>query len=821
MKRTAFNGGELSPAMALRADMDVYHRGCRSLVNFSVGATGGLKRRRGFRHVMEAEGKSVLFPFTYSQDLCFLLELGEEVLRVVEPGVHKVVAEFHSDGVWRYAAPEEVRVWQVNSLLLVAEANVPLMALRLHEDSTWSFERFMYKTPPWETWDLQDSEVELNPVGGTKKLYTLKLPSGEQAPLPGEMLRVSYYTERKEAFETAASLLSGTWHVFGADRTEAQGDVITPWSSFACGDKLAVEADGMLEYYSCVRTSDSWTGSRDFVEGLTSPSNYGEDFVEACDVTAFEGVTPIYGLSRSSVYTRGAKLVVYSGYWRFWTCIKSFDMEDYVSGHGSPADYPLHFVAGIPVGDALPCGGEWRFSCSGNWVGSYEVRRSSKEELNAEWETLGESFSPIGTLSNNQLTGNEEEECYLRLFITSSRFAGADVSTGFPADSCSNKLVVESFKHDMMLRVQEDAMLRDESEIMLPSRNLKTDDWSWAAFNARFGYPSQVAVHEMRLVLAGTKHQPQTLWFSQTDDINNFADAAGDTAGLLLTMQTETQSPICWLSSRGDSLMVGTMDAEWTISAGDANTFSKTTVRSRNYGHRGAARIPALRAEDRVLFCERGAGRVLEYGFSDEVQGYVSTDTTIFADHIAVNGGGVHSGTLLRKPMFVAVFVLHNGTLACMTYNTMHNVNAWHRFETAGRFLSVCALPNGRREDRLYAIIERDGVRAIELMDEDSEFVDSGGRDYVSEVVTTAFVSPDAEVHRGHAAVLRVYFGTETPARVLEVQAGDGEWMKVSYTGNMRVGWVKLAGNGHWTDEPSLGVRCHGAWPCELLAAQM
>lgn len=44
MKRVAFNGGELSPELALRSDMDVYMRGAQTLENFDVSQMGGIRR---------------------------------------------------------------------------------------------------------------------------------------------------------------------------------------------------------------------------------------------------------------------------------------------------------------------------------------------------------------------------------------------------------------------------------------------------------------------------------------------------------------------------------------------------------------------------------------------------------------------------------------------------------------------------------------------------------------------------------------------------------------------------------------------------------
>lgn len=47
--RTCFNGGEQSPELAARCDLDAYMRGCRVLENWEVSQMGGVKRRRGMR----------------------------------------------------------------------------------------------------------------------------------------------------------------------------------------------------------------------------------------------------------------------------------------------------------------------------------------------------------------------------------------------------------------------------------------------------------------------------------------------------------------------------------------------------------------------------------------------------------------------------------------------------------------------------------------------------------------------------------------------------------------------------------------------------
>lgn len=809
--------------MLLRTDMDVYHRGCETLENFSVGATGGISRRHGMRHIAYAlQSGSVLIPFTYSQNLTYLIELSASTIIVRNTHNFDIEARFTSNGEWHYQVLTSVRVHQLNAWLLIASPDSPLMKLSLADDYTWSLSRFEYKTPPWERLDYADTELSITPIFPFNGSYRIDNDEVRTSLKPGDMLRVSYYSKRQQAFSTQSELLGGTWHILGSDRTQKSAE-LSGTSSFSVGDKIARAGEPMLEYFVCTRTSDSWQGSRDFVAGLTSPANYAEDFARAADTAGFESITPIYGLSASSTYKRGDKIVLYSGYWEYFTCIKAFSINDLQPGKNKMDDYPQHFIPGIPVGEALTCQGSWKFNCSGTWIGRYEIRKStSSANLSTDWQTLGESFSPIGGAANNIITGAEnDEECFLRLFLTASQFKAQQISAGFPADECSNSLVVPSYKRNLKLVMDENSNMVDQIPVFSPGTTIKTPDWSKAAFNPSYGYPSNIAIHASRLVLAGTRHQPQTLWFSQVDDLDNFAVSPSAASALHLTMNTETQEPICWLASRSDVLMLGTQDAEWTISGGNTGNLTAENASVRNYGHRGAAPVPALRAEDRILYCERGAARVLEYSYQDEYAAYVSSDTTIFASHIARQGGGIISGALLRKPDTIAVFLLADGSLAAMTYNTMHNVNAWHRFTTQGSVESICALPNGTKSDRLFLIVSRNGTRRIELMDEDSAFTDGKeALEYTSTVTTTAFLTPEQDAAKGLHPSVSAFFDSGTPMEAIRV-ATSGQLAPISHVGKTTRGWLKLCSLTHWDDSPTVTISISGPHAATLQAIQL
>ncbi len=821
MKRLAFNGGEISPEMALRCDMDAYARSCSSLLNFDVAQTGGITRRKGMRYVCDAmESESVLIPYHYDGDTNYLIELASEKL-IVRDGSGNIEAEFEGGDDWSYSGLSKVRWLQLNSILLLASAETPVMQLAMDRGGNWTFEAYEFKNPPWYTVDARERAITVSAKGDGD--YTVEFDEEEddyETDLDtGDILRVSYYTQQQEAFEKSSTLRDGVTII----------EAVTDTTDFAAGDKIAMHGDTSCEYWVC---TDDWTGSNDFTEGMTSPANYTENFIEAEDLTGFDDITPIYTLSSGSTYKRGDKIAFQSGYWELYTCIRDFTAsEDYVSACNLPSHYPSHFIKGIAVGDALPCRGTWQFYCSGTWYGSYEVRRCyDTSELTGVWEDRGESFSRLGSSSNELIDGDEEEEeCWVRLFITRTKYLGYDeLAGGWPADSCSNRLIVYSYNHHMLLQAalqdddEETAYYIDISAVPIEiTGSIITYDWSWQAFSLRYGYPQVLFLHESRLIFAGTSSQPQTLWFSVTDDLNNFLTGDLDSSSMLLEMSTSTQAAICWATSRGDCIMLGTEEAEWCIQASDSSSaITPSNVRLRNYGYNGSAHVPAVCLNDDVIYCERGGGRVYQYGYNYDAAAYVSTDLTVFAPHIGSQGGGIISGTDVRKPDHKAVFVMADGTLALMTYNKYHDVNAWHRYNTEGTITSACALPDGERSDRLFLMVTRSGSRFIEVMDDDSEYYDNDGLDYTSEMVTTAFAAPDYNAKKTLAAAVEIYVGGETEASGITVSMDGEVFVPLDREGTLKKGWVSLVGASGWTQHPIVGIRCTGRQGLQVLSMQ-
>jgi hypothetical protein len=345
--------------------------------------------------------------------------------------------------------------------------------------------------------------------------------------------------------------------------------------------------------------------------------------------------------------------------------------------------------------------------------------------------------------------------------------------------------------------------------------------WSFAAFRGVYGFPSLVDVFQQRLVLAATQAQPQTVWLSKTDDLNSFEVGKQDDSALALTLSTTTQNRICWLMAQSSRLLLGTADAEWAVSGGQG-VMTYANARADSHGFVGSSDVPALMATDKVLYVERGGGRVYQYGYDYESDGFVSRDLTVFADHVLADGGGCRGVAFVRKPEPRAVFVRRDGTLALMTYNSMHQVHAWHRYTTEGVFEGVAVLPNGDQADLLFALVEREDGRFIEVMAPGNEFQDPGGRDFVSVLETNALISLEAAGRRQHSGGVMFFFGSDALVDGVEVSIDGTRWdvLDRSPSSFLTRGWHSLVSDGCWNYDSMVGIRVSGNRDFNLLAIQ-
>jgi hypothetical protein len=98
LTQPSFAAGELTPALYSRTDLQKYHIGMRTMLNWYVHAQGGASNRPGTAWVgetIDSIPSSVdstilgrLIPFQYSTIQSYILEFGDQFMRVIKDGAY-------------------------------------------------------------------------------------------------------------------------------------------------------------------------------------------------------------------------------------------------------------------------------------------------------------------------------------------------------------------------------------------------------------------------------------------------------------------------------------------------------------------------------------------------------------------------------------------------------------------------------------------------------------------------------------------------------------------------------------------------------------
>lgn len=376
------------------------------------------------------------------------------------------------------------------------------------------------------------------------------------------------------------------------------------------------------------------------------------------------------------------------------------------------------------VTDPLEVFGYWSFVTRGTWTGTVTIQRSF--DGGTTWNDFRVYSSAKD--SNTSTDGNEENENTLYR-VQMEDYSASDTGT---LKLCRIQLVNPDFSTTGIVKITSvtDAKNAAGTVIRKLGAAEKTNDWNEGAWNIRRGFPRTVAYFEERMVFGGTEYKPQTVWASKTGDWDNFLLGDRDADALEFTLASDTVNTICWLCQH-DALIIGTVDSEWTLkSSSQDSALTPSNFAVKRQSVYGSAGIAGQMVGETVLFVQQGARKVREFAYSYEKDGYVSPDMTILADHITASG--IKEAALQQLPDNILWCVLHDGTVAALTYERDQEIIGWHRHSTDGKFLSVCTMPQ-ESENRVFFAVKRDGRVTIEVMasrtfDKVSDifFVDSG-----------------------------------------------------------------------------------------------
>lgn len=264
-----------------------------------------------------------------------------------------------------------------------------------------------------------------------------------------------------------------------------------------------------------------------------------------------------------------------------------------------------------------------------------------------------------------------------------------------------------------------------------------TKDWEEAAWSTYRGWPRTVTFFEQRLLYAGNKAQPDTIWGSMVGNYDHLMarrfsqDSTSDTSGLgyygsttnsdpfAVTLDSQQVNEINWISAR-NVLIVGTQGAEHISNGVDTTFTTGVSIGFREQTAHGSIPMQPTKIANSIAFIQRGGKKVMEMRYSLEEASFVAEHVNRYSEHL--NGINLPSATAVELAWQETNQVIwarcSDGGLYGITRDKQINVLSPHRHKLGGTFAdgtlgtipgvveSIAVVPNGGL-DELWLCVKR------------------------------------------------------------------------------------------------------------------
>ena len=149
ISQLAFTTGEISPDVSRRFDLDQFKSALLLAENAVIRPYGAVARRQGSEYIGQVKNKDKstrLFEFTAEKNKSFLLEIGEQYIRVWRNGIYtgiELQTPFESDVV------DKLNCIQSGDVMFICSGKYPIQTLSRYSDTDWRFDTYKLSEQPY------------------------------------------------------------------------------------------------------------------------------------------------------------------------------------------------------------------------------------------------------------------------------------------------------------------------------------------------------------------------------------------------------------------------------------------------------------------------------------------------------------------------------------------------------------------------------------------------------------------------------------------------------------------------------------------------
>lgn len=680
-----FTGGELSPYLDARTDTPKYRNSCRKQKNMIPLKQGGATRSPGTQFIAQAKlpGSQYavrVMKFQFSPTTSFILEFGHHYIRFYSNGQQVTV---NSAITWSNTAAYASGTFAndpFDSTIYYA-FDTPVVGLAPHADpSNWVAQTILEVPTPygadtfspiqtaWETDVFKVVPCQINDV--------VYLAHPDFPPYKLTRLQDTQWTMEEVLFLQPALLdqnsstikltPSGT---SGSINVTASAPAWVAATHYKVGD--AVLISGQF-FFVCTKDHVAVTAP--------DPANTSNPNWEPDETFLF--------LENGTYFQIGQLRAA---------ATLSYD------------------IVAAGTSGTIRCQGPFTIKTYGSWSGDIAVERSING--GASWDTEFNFTSRFD--ANFDQSDNSLKDALFRFTI--SNYTAPGVAPAVPPRIVLNAPAA-IVKGVVRVTSVSSATVFVASVISDLNSTNATVYWSEGAWSERRGYPQAVTTFQQRVIYGGSRNNPQTIWGTVTDDLENFdlGDQSQDTDAFSFTLNAIGRGPIQWLIAQ-TNLFAGFAGAEWVIDSGSqaSSAITPTAVQAVEHSSWGSApNVQPAVIGNAVLYTQRQASAVQQMLFSIYTNKYMSNDLSSDSEHLFRSG----IVQLDYQPQFknnsIVWVVTAGGSLCGMTYEQgeKDTINGWHRRVTGDwdgdindfGFESVAVVQGqGSDDDEIWVVVNR------------------------------------------------------------------------------------------------------------------
>jgi hypothetical protein len=351
------------------------------------------------------------------------------------------------------------------------------------------------------------------------------------------------------------------------------------------------------------------------------------------------------------------------------------------------------------------------------------------------------------------------------------------------------------------------------------NKSFSTSSYALGAWSEKNGYPENIAIYQERLVYAGNKAKPVTLWLSKTNEWTDFELGVEDSSSITATLATEKYDKIQWVLPSKNGILVGTQYSEFSLGSGDGNSATANNITATMTSGIGSSSVGADSFGTATIMVKTGGRELYRIDYNTLSEESAGNQISLLASHL-FDDDPVVDVFSVKAPSNM-LFCLHKtGKISSLTYEPEYGVTGWAQHHILDGVDCGCVLRNNGK-DTLCLVVKNGSKYTLGEIDLSSNVWTDDGEEYESSVITTPLRFASGTGGYGRTLVITgcdIYVGAGTKQFNLRLRGGD--WVRIDNGRNesnelrdFDSHRVEIPATSAWADEATVEIKSSSPYP--------